>query len=42
MLYKLKKVFKSNGLSLSIKARPKVLWWIAFCKKGSQIFCGIS
>ena len=30
MLYKLKKVFNTNGFSLSIKARPKVLWWITF------------
>ena len=31
MLYKLKKVFNTNGFSLlSIKARPKVLRWITF------------
>ena len=30
MLYKLKKVSNTNGFSLSIKVRPKVLWWITF------------
>ena len=48
MLYQLKKVFNTNGFSLSIKARPKVLWWItflfsvAFLKNAKLIFVTMS